>query len=339
MSNSTNLMALAYTLSKAALFKLPAETAHELTLVLLSRYPLLCSSLLPDLKRPKDFELQLGGLKFKNPLGLAAGLDKDARCLDFWNYLPLGHIEVGTVTPIAQAGNPKPRLWRLKKDQSIINAFGFNSSGIDSVKRAISSSKERSYVLGVNIGKNKSTPLELAASDYVKGYEAFAPLADYIAINISSPNTPGLRNLSGAEELSQIFAALAPLRAQIPRPLMLKISPDMNEKDVETLVHQACDHNVTALIATNTTVQHGRDRGGLSGKGLYYQAEKVRSQCLYLTKGTSLGVIGVGGFSSAAQVISFLQQGGKLVQVYTSLIYQGPKLIFDWLDEINQQLS
>jgi dihydroorotate dehydrogenase len=346
-----------YTLLKPLLFRLDAERAHDLISGLLraaAGTPVL--ALLRQLYAYTDPILRTtcAGLDFPNPLGLAAGFDKRAALIAPMAALGFGHVEVGTVTPRAQLGNERPRLFRLPQDQALINRMGFNSPGMLAVahqlrdqrrktkdERRASNSDPSSLVLrpsspvvGVNIGKNRATPLERAVEDYAAAFVALAPLADYVAINISSPNTPGLRRLHERAALDQLLGELTRLNRQLahPRPLFLKVSPDESHAQLEQVVGAACLAGIAGFIATNTTIAHDglRSRlagevGGLSGLPLAQRARQTVATIFDLTGGR-LPIIGVGGVASGAAAYARIRAGASLVQLYTALIYHGPSL-------------
>jgi dihydroorotate dehydrogenase len=246
-----------------------------------------------------------------------------------------GFVEVGTVTPLPQAGNPGPRLFRYPAEESIRNRMGFNNAGSDIVLKNIINSNRRSKILGVNLGKNKITPNEKAFEDYASLYRKFSPIADYLVVNVSSPNTPGLRDLLAENGLRQIFEGLKGEQKIIKKPLFVKVSPDMTNEQLSAVVLLVKEFNLSGIIATNTTIMSERGEGGMSGKILYQKAKKTREYLLKELKETpELELIGVGGFSSFSDLKEFWSAGGKLAQIYTSLIYQGPKILFDIENEL-----
>jgi len=348
---------LPYPLLRPFLFRLDAEAAHELTLAQLERIqhtPLLALAAQPRIDDP----LTLAGLRFPNRVGLAAGLDKNARCIDAWGALGFGFVEVGTVTPLAQAGNPKPRIFRLPQSRALINRLGFNNEGlaafVANVRRsrlraqqptstpgcAAQSGAAPALVLGLNIGKNAATPIERASDDYLAALEAVYPHADYVAVNISSPNTQNLRALQSDAALEQLLAALAERRAELSaasgvrRPLFIKIAPDLDAEQIEAIAAALLRHGMDGVIATNTTLgrsavqgqPHADEAGGLSGAPLL-QASNAVVRALRQRLGPDFPIIGVGGVQSGADAQSKLQAGADLVQLYTGLIYRGPALV------------
>lgn len=316
------------------LLTLPPELAHRVALSGLNA--LHQCSLLPYLwKAPAPSPVECFGLTFKNPIGLAAGLDKNGDYLDALGALGFGFIEIGTVTPKPQAGNPRPRLFRLPEHQAIINRMGFNNKGQAYVLRQLEKSKYDG-ILGVNIGKNKDTPLALASHDYLTGFNAFAERADYITLNISSPNTPGLRDLQHTEALTALLSTLkdAQLRHSKYVPLVLKISPDCSQAELEAIADVIIKTHIDGVIATNTTlsreglenVKHANEVGGLSGLPLAKKSTAA-VETLANALGGQLPIIACGGIQSADDLIAKKKAGATLFQVYTGFIYHGPSII------------
>jgi dihydroorotate dehydrogenase len=345
-----------YHLLKPILFHLDAERAHEVVGGMLraaANTPLA----LPILRAVYAYEdpilaLECAGLRFANPLGLAAGFDKRAEMIGPMAALGFGHIEVGTVTPRPQPGNDRPRLFRLPEDRALINRLGFNSPGMVAVARNLRDERRKtkderrkaafvlrpwSFVhIGVNIGKNRATTLERAAEDYLAAVMALAPLADYIAINISSPNTPGLRRLHERAALAALLGDLTTQNRRMPqpRPLFLKVSPDEPPAQLEEVVQAGCEAGIAGFIATNTTLARtglsnplASETGGLSGRPLAHDAQRVVARIYDLTGGR-LPVVGVGGIASAEDAYARIRAGASLVQLYTGIIYEGPGLIY-----------
>lgn len=335
-----------YTPTRALLFRLDAEDAHDLTLQTLER--LQHSPLRSLLAQPQvDDPVELAGLNFPNRVGLAAGLDKNARCIDAWAAMGFGFVEVGTVTPRPQPGNPRPRLFRLPQAEALINRFGFNNDGLEAFIRNVNRSHVRQsrtgtrpLVLGLNIGKNASTPIERATDDYLIGLEGVYTQADYIAVNISSPNTQNLRQLQGDAALDGLLQALARRRADLAdrlgvrRPIFVKIAPDLNDGQIAVIADALQRHGMDGVIATNTTlardaVQHlprAQEAGGLSGRPLAHHSNRVIA-ALRQRLGTGFPIIGVGGVMDEAGACDKLAAGADLVQLYTGLIYRGPGLV------------
>jgi dihydroorotate dehydrogenase len=331
-----------YALTRPFLFGLDAERAHELTLeaiAALQRTPLQRMWSQPRVDDP----VQLAGLHFPNRIGLAAGLDKNGRCIDGLGAMGFGFVEVGTVTPKAQPGNPKPRLFRLPQARALINRMGFNNDGlpalVDHVRRA-RSFRVRGGVLGLNIGKNASTPIERAADDYLLGLEGVFPHADYVTVNVSSPNTKDLRSLQGDAALDALLSALVSRRETLSRaqqrkvPLLLKIAPDLDDAQLRLIAATVKRHGIDGVIATNTTVtrdavsglRHADEAGGLSGAPLLGPSNRA-IRLLRAELGRRVPIIGVGGVLSGADACAKLDAGADLVQIYTGLIYKGPSLV------------
>ncbi len=328
-----------YDLARGALFRLDAERAHELTLDLFARHPR--ATTLPFAGTAVNDPVSLMGLRFRNRVGLAAGLDKDARCIEAFERLGFGFIEVGTVTPQPQPGNPRPRMFRLPGHGALINRMGFNNAGVDALVARVRATP-RGCVLGINIGKNADTPLERALDDYLLCLHKVYPVADYITVNISSPNTKGLRELQGRDHFAALLAPLCEARQRLAqehgryRPLLVKIAPDMDEAGLTTLALTARELGVDGLIATNTTIARPglRDEplaaqsGGLSGAPLRPLAEAAVRH-LRATLGADFPLIGVGGIDNAASASARRVAGADLIQIYTGFIYAGPALIRD----------
>ena len=322
-----------YSLVKPLLFAVEPELAHDISLEMLQQF----HRLIPN--RRIDKPTRVMGLDFPNPVGLAAGLDKNADYLDGLARLGFGFIETGSVTPKPQPGNPQPRIFRLTKQQSLINRMGFNNKGVDYLLERVRD-KKRDFVLGINIGKNLQTPVDQALSDYCLGFEKVYLSADYIAINISSPNTPGLRDLQHEDALEGLLAGIGQLRRkledqhQLRRPLALKLSPDLDQQAVPMIAGLLRKHEVDGLIATNTTVSRdgvkdhslSAEKGGLSGAALRDRSRQVLSD-FYRELGDDIPIISVGGIDSAEEARLRFELGAKLVQLYTGLIYRGPRLV------------
>ena len=322
-----------YPLVRPLLFAVDPELSHDVGLELLQRF----HRLLPD--RRIDKPVRAMGLDFPNPVGLAAGMDKNADYLDGLARLGFGFIEAGSVTPKPQPGNPKPRLFRLAGQQSLINRMGFNNKGIDYLLDRVGE-RPRNYVLGINIGKNLSTPLAQALSDYRIGLEKVYSRADYVAINISSPNTPGLRDLQNEDALEALLAGIAELRLELEdrhqyrRPLALKLSPDLDARTIPAIAGILRKFGIDGLIATNTTVSRdgvkdlalAAETGGLSGAALRDRSRQILS-AFYAELGDDIPIISVGGIDSAEEAKMRFELGARLIQLYTGLIYQGPGLV------------
>jgi dihydroorotate dehydrogenase len=332
-----------YRVLRPLLFRVDAEEAHEQVTALLraaaSTRPAARVLRAAFAYEDPILETTVAGLRFANPLGLAAGFDKGGTLVGAMGLLGFGHVEVGTVTPRPQPGNPRPRLFRLPEDEALVNRMGFNSPGAAAVAERLRSAPraakdEAVPVIGVNLGKNRDTPLDRAADDYLAAFVGLAPLADYVAVNISSPNTPGLRSLQDAAVVRALLGGLVDANRTLPRqrPIFIKISPDETEAQVEAVVAAGAEAGAAGFIATNTTLERagvrGRragEAGGLSGVPLAHRARQVVAQVYRLTGG-ALPVIGVGGVRDAESAYALVCAGASLVQLYTGLVYGGPAL-------------
>lgn len=333
-----------YDIARSVLFRFNPETAHNLSLNTLSlgtKNP-LTRRVFQRMATPvpgKQFTVM--GLTFSNPVGLAAGMDKDADHIDALGQLGFGFIEVGTVTPKPQPGNPKPRLFRLPEVGAIINRMGFNNKGVDYLVKKVQAARY-SGVLGINIGKNVTTPLERAHEDYLTCMQKVYPYAGYIAVNISSPNTPGLRNLQLADTLRPLLEQLKSEQNRLAEkhgqyvPLAVKIASDLTDSEIDAIAHLLQDVQIDGVIATNTTIErnavadhkYGAETGGLSGAPLHAQSTHVIGRLHHTLQG-SLPIIGVGGVMSGADARAKIEAGASLIQLYTGFIYKGPQLIHD----------
>lgn len=333
-----------YHLIKPLLFSMTAERAHHFT-VALSKLgfglPIINSILRKSYSSPKNkvLERNLMGLHFENPVGLAAGFDKDGKYFNTMANLGFGFIEIGTVTPKPQGGNPQPRLFRLKKDKAIINRMGFNNEGVEALVERLKKGRPENVVIGGNIGKNKVTPNEKATDDYVYSFEKLFPYVDYFVVNVSSPNTPGLRDLQEKEPLTKLLSHLQSLNhaKPKPKPILLKIAPDLTNSQLDDILEIVTATKIDGVIATNTTIERSGlkesdesikkiGNGGLSGQPLTSRSTEV-IRYLYDRSGKKLLIIGVGGIASAEDAIEKINAGAALVQIYTGLIYEGPDLI------------
>lgn len=338
----------AYPLARQALFAMDAEAAHEATLNALQRA--YDCSLTRGLMHSRVLApTTLMGLALQNPVGLAAGLDKNGAHIDAMGNLGFGFVEVGTVTPRAQPGNPKPRMFRIPETQALINRLGFNNQGLDTFLSNVQRSTWRTQggVIGLNIGKNADTPIERAADDYLIGLTGVYPHADYITVNISSPNTKNLRALQGEHELDELLSQLArrsqELAAQYQRrvPLAVKIAPDLTEEQIDIITEVLLRHDIDGVIATNTTIArdavqglaHAQEAGGLSGAPLHARSLEVIAQ-LRAKLGPDFAIIGVGGIVSGKHAAEKISAGANAVQLYTGLIYKGPALVGECVREI-----
>lgn len=333
---------LPYGLARRFLFGLDPEAAHDLTISGLARLqdtPLRCAWSETRIDDP----VTVAGLRFPNRIGLAAGLDKNGRCIDALGAMGFGFIEVGTVTPKPQPGNPKPRMFRLPEAEALINRMGFNNDGlaafVANVQRA-KSFRAGGGILGLNIGKNAATPIENAVDDYLIGLDGVAPHADYVAVNISSPNTKNLRALQSDEALDALLGALAARRDEIAGtlgrrvPMFVKIAPDLDEAQVDVVAATLRRHGLDGVIATNTTIsreavqglRHAEETGGLSGRPVAEASNRVIRR-LRAALGAGFPIIGVGGVMDAEDARAKLDAGADLVQIYTGLIYRGSALV------------
>ena len=334
-----------YALTRPLLFGMDAEAAHDFTMDMLARgqhTPLQwawCNETVHD-------PIQLAGLTFPNRVGLAAGLDKNARCIDALGAMGFGFVEVGTVTPKPQPGNPKPRMFRLPERQALINRFGFNNEGLEAFlgnvqrSRFRTAARQHRMLLGLNIGKNATTPIEDATRDYLTCLDGVYPHADYVTVNISSPNTQNLRALQSDAALDALLAAIAERREALAVqqgrrvPVFVKIAPDLQDEQVAVIAATLQRHGMDGVIATNTTIsreavkglRHAEETGGLSGAPVYEASNRVISQ-LRAALGQGFPIIGVGGILSAEDAVGKIRAGADVVQIYTGLVYQGPALV------------
>ncbi len=318
------------------LFRMDPETAHHFAMRLLRAAPQIPGGLaLLRSFAPPPHPRTLFGLQFRNPFGLAAGFDKNAVAIPAWEALGFGFAEIGTVTAQPQPGNPRPRIFRYPKQEALINRLGFNNEGADVIgdrlRRLRASSSAPSIPIGINLGKSKITPLEEAPTDYLYSFRLLAPLADYVVLNISSPNTPGLRSLQEREALVALLRVITDENARLasPKPLLLKIAPDLSEQALGEIVEVCEEFALASLIATNTTLDHhalaGPDEtGGLSGAPLRGRSTEV---IRFLRERTRLPLIGVGGITDAAAAREKLAAGAELLQVYTGYVFRGPHLL------------
>ena len=350
-TQSNYLMFNLYPLVRPFLFSMDAEAAHDLTLGAIAK----TQNTWLDWPYKQNFvndPITLAGLTFPNRVGLAAGLDKNARCIDGLGAMGFGFVEVGTVTPKAQPGNPQPRMFRLPDAQALINRLGFNNEGLDAfvanVQRA--QFRQQGRLLGLNIGKNAKTPIENAQDDYLIALAGVYPHADYVTVNISSPNTQNLRALQSDEALDRLLNVLVMRRAQLAAqydrhvPMFLKIAPDLDELQVGVIAATLIKHGVEGVIATNTTLErsavkgltHADEAGGLSGSPAFEASNRVIAQ-LRAALGSEFPIIGVGGILSAKDAIAKIQAGADVVQIYTGLIYKGPNLVSEVAHALKQR--
>ncbi len=329
-----------YRLARSVFFQMDPELSHDIAIKSFSTFTHTPLDIFYRQRLP-NHPVTVMGLEFKNPVGLAAGLDKNGECIDAFGVMGFGFVEVGTVTPRPQSGNDKPRLFRVKSAEGIINRMGFNNAGVDALIDNVKKAKFDG-IIGINIGKNKDTPIEDGKDDYLACMNKVYEHADYIAVNISSPNTPGLRALQYGEALDELLSALKTRQSELHQaqgkyvPLALKIAPDMSDEEIVQVAQSLMTHGIDAVIATNTTLDrtqieglpHCDETGGLSGRPLRNKSTEV-IKLLSKTLDGKLPIIGVGGVDSAAAAQEKLAAGASLVQVYSGFIYQGPKLVKD----------
>jgi len=331
----------AYDLIRPLLFRLDAETAHRLALPLLSQI-----ARLPLAAPPACAPTRVMGLEFPNRLGLAAGLDKNGEAIDLWFSLGFGHVEIGTVTPRPQPGNPRPRLFRLPEARGIINRMGFNNHGMDALLNHVARAR-RPGILGINIGKNADTPIERATDDYLIGLTKAYVAADYITVNISSPNTKNLRDLQGGAALDLLLGRLKAEQTQLTdrhgkyTPIAIKIAPDLIDSQIDEMADLFRRHRIDAVIATNTTLArngvehlpHGAEAGGLSGAPVFTASTRVLA-AFHTALANEIPLIGAGGVLCGADAQAKQEAGAALVQVYSGLIYRGPALIRECMEAL-----
>lgn len=330
-------------LGKPIFFKLEPEQAHHLVIGGLHRSAQIPGALslldkMYGVSGDSRMSSQLFGINFPSPIGLAAGLDKNAEAVQGFSAIGFGFIEVGTVTPLAQPGNPQPRLFRLPSDEALINRMGFNNLGAEEMAKRLAALKSRPVPIAVNIGKNKATPNEEAHLDYKKCIVALYAEADFFVVNISSPNTPDLRSLQHGSELELLLAAvMAEMKQQaerfgVEKAVLVKIAPDVSEQELEFMIDTISRSGVSGVIATNTTLArdglshaHAGETGGLSGKPLHKRSTEIISQ-IYKQTGGKLPIIGSGGIFTAEDAYEKIKAGASLIEIYTALIYEGPEI-------------
>lgn len=338
-----------YALARPWLFRLDAERAHDVTLRALEAAHR--SGLVALLGRaPEPLPTRVFGLDFPNPVGLAAGLDKNGAHIDALMALGFGFVEIGTVTPRPQVGNPKPRMFRLPEQQAVINRLGFNNGGVDALVRNVERAERKGGLLGINIGKNKDTPNEIAEGDYMYCLSRVYPLADYVTINISSPNTAGLRELQEEQLLRRLIGILREEQERLGAkhgrriPMLVKIAPDLSDADIEACARVLTELQVDGVIATNTTVSrlpvegvhHAGESGGLSGRPLMAQSTTVL-RMMRTRLPESIPLVGVGGILSGADAVTKMAAGASLVQCYSGLVYRGPELVGECVESIRRR--
>ena len=334
-----------YRVMRSFLFKMNPEKAHDLSIKQLK----LTHGTVLDLfyrQKVQQRPVQVMGLTFPNSLGLAAGLDKNAECIDAFGAMGFGHIEVGTVTPVGQPGNPSPRIFRVLEGEGIINRMGFNNDGVDNLIENVKSSNFKG-VIGINIGKNINTPVEQGKEDYIICMEKVYPHAGYIAVNISSPNTPGLRSLQYGEALDDLLSSLKERQQALAKkhdkyvPIALKVAPDLSDEEIESIAQSLLKYKIDGLIATNTTLDreiikgmsHASEAGGLSGRPVQSKSTAVIAKFSQHLKG-EIPIIGVGGIDSVIAAKEKIAAGASLVQIYSGFIYQGPPLVKNIVNHI-----
>jgi dihydroorotate dehydrogenase len=329
-----------YPLARPLLHSIDPEKAHKLTLTVLKAMPSGAAR-----RFDPALHVECWGLSFPNPLGLAAGFDKNAEVPDAMLGLGFGFVEVGSVTPRPQAGNPHPRLFRLTEDDGVINRLGFNNEGHEAVLRRLIQRSARGGIIGVNLGANKDAPDRIA--DYVDGLRSFADVASYVTVNISSPNTPGLRGLQSRNELARLLSRLLDARKGLPRPvpLVIKIAPDLDGDDLVSIASVCMEMNVDGIAVSNTTISrpplkspHRGETGGLSGKPLFALSTQQLAKMYVLTKG-AIPLIGIGGIFDAETAWIKLRAGATLIQLYSALVYRGPQCVEDILTGLSQKCA
>ena len=338
-----------YSIIKSILFKFDPEKIHYFVtdwLKKMNKIALVNSAIKSFYKiEHKSLEREVFGLHFKNPVGLAAGFDKNGDFIEEFANFGFGFIEVGTVTPLAQSGNEKPRMFRLKADKAIINRMGFNNDGVEALAKKLATVKRDGLIIGGNIGKNKVTPNENAVDDYVKCFDALFDVVDYFVVNVSSPNTPNLRALQEKEPLKHILNTLQNRNSKnnISRPILLKIAPDLSTQQLDDIVEIIQETKIAGIIATNTTISREglnapknliEEMGGVSGKPLKNRSTEV---IRYLSEKSnqSFPIIGVGGIHSADDALEKMEAGATLVQIYTGFVYEGPGLVKQILKKLS----
>jgi dihydroorotate dehydrogenase len=338
-----------YGLARPFLFGLDAERAHALTLAWLEAAHRFGATRTLG-SRTTPYPTRALGLVFPNPVGLAAGLDKNGTHVDALLELGFGFVEVGTVTPLPQPGNPRPRMFRLPESEAVINRLGFNNDGVDALVRNVGRARRRTGLLGINIGRNKNTPNESAESDYLYCLERVYPLADYVTVNISSPNTAGLRELQEEQALRRLIGNLRDAQERLGAqhgkrvPMLVKVAPDLSDDDIEAAARVLGDLGVDGVIATNTTIARtaipdeplARETGGLSGAPLMNKSTAVL-RMLRTRLPDNIPLVGVGGILSGADAAKKMAAGASLVQLYTGLVYRGPKLIGECVEAMRRR--
>lgn len=327
-----------YQAFKSAAFLLDAERAHHLTMKAASFSPQL-ARIFDNFDQHQKYHFSRNNLRWNFPLGLAAGFDKNAQAIPFFEKLGFGAVEVGTITHKPQTGNPKPRIFRYPEKEAIRNAMGFPNDGADKIFKRLKKLDSHKICVGANLGKNKTTSIEDTPKEYARLYEKFAPVSDYLVINISSPNTPGLRAFQNKEQLTPLLLAVKEKHEIFPKPLFLKISPDMEREEIKAICEVSKELKLSGIIATNTSVAHDLGVGGISGKPIKELSMNARKTvCEVMREDSSQTIIGVGGVDSYADLKKFWKQGGHFMQVYTSFIYKGPSLLLEIQKGIDKDL-
>jgi dihydroorotate dehydrogenase len=328
-----------YSVFKHLAFKIDPEFIHDLTINSAKALPLI-SELFTPLRFDKKYQITDGPLTWGFPVGVAAGFDKNGNAINFFEQLGFGALEAGTVTKIPQKGNNKPRVFRHAKINSIQNAMGFPNAGSEKILKNIKDTELNNICLGVNIGKNKDTSEADTPAEYAYLYKMFAPFCDYLVVNISSPNTPGLRSFQKEELLAPILKAINSERKLFDRPVFIKIAPDLEDADLKMICELSKKFNFSGIIATNTTIQHKFGAGGLSGDYIKPYSQQLRKKaCEFLREDPSQTIIGVGGIDSYQEIKDFWRMGGGLTQIYTSFIFKGPQLLKDIALDIEKDIQ
>lgn len=334
-------ISLIYDLVKKVAFLIDPEVAHDLTTFVFKSCPWAGNIFSFGRIDPFDERFRAKGnhINWPNPIGLAAGFDKNAACIPFLRHLGFGSIEVGTITPKPQTGNPKKRIFRLVEEKSLRNHMGLPNQGADKIYESLKANHESYVHCGVNLGNNLERENKDAHLDYEIGYRKFHELFEYLVINLSCPNVPGLSGLQEDKFLNKILTFLGDVRQQFPKPLFIKISPELAAGNTEKIVEVACKHGLAGIVATNTICMPKFGQGGISGKMLYPEAKKTRELVLKLTRDLPMDVIGVGGISCYQDLEEFVRAGGKFVQLYTAFIFEGPLVVFRILEDLAKKME
>ncbi len=327
-----------YSVFKQFAFKLDPEFIHDVTINSAHHLPQL-AKIFNSLQKNDKYALKSNELSWNFPVGVAAGFDKNALAINFFEELGFGAVEVGTITKLGQVGNPKPRVFRHPNIQSVQNAMGFPNQGSEQILKNLKNTKTK-LCIGANIGKNKETTEKETPAEYAHLYQMFANYSDYLVVNISSPNTPGLRSFQKKDLLMPIMQALKEVQKCHYKPLFIKIAPDLDLDDLKMICELCKELEFSGIVATNTTVQHNFGVGGLSGKYIKQYSQKIRTKtCEFLREDPNQTIIGVGGIDSYQEIKDFWRQGGSFTQVYTSFIYQGPQLLQNIAKDIDKDFE